>query len=122
MKKEERRRTRAGSGVSGLRLVWAVASFTKNEKNQVREEDSYLGKLSSHTSFYCTLLYCASKIMCLSQLKFCGNHTSSKCQIFSTAFIHFMSLCCILVTIVKRLGLAEGSDDSFFLAIRCFLN
>lgn len=47
-----------------------------------------------HTSFCCTLLYCASQILNFLRIEDCGNPVMS---FFPVTFSHFMSLCQILV-------------------------
>ena len=63
-------------------------------------------KLVLAYSFYCTLLYCASEILCFFyKLKVCGNPLSSKSTgtIFPKAFAHFVPLCHILVILTMFL-------------------
>ena len=52
-----------------------------------------------HTSFYHASLYCALQILYIYKLKVCGNLVLSKSSgiTFPTVFVHFVSLCHILV-------------------------
>ena len=54
--------------------------------------------LCRHTMLYCALVYCGLQILCVLELKVCGNPTLSRPvgTSFQT-FAHFASLCYILV-------------------------